>query len=67
MLKVKDFVDNNDNVFIELHLLEYPDDAFYELLWSGFLSEVPDVLQQLSVVREGWAIGAQCNILEVME
>lgn len=67
MLKVKDFVDNNDNVFIELHLLEDPDDPFYELLWSGFLSEVPDVLQQLFVVREGWAIGAQCNILEVME
>ena len=71
MTIVRDYMlnENNGNVRIELHLKEDRDPctAFYELMWSGLLQDIPEEYQELEVIDEGWAIGAQCNILEVVQ
>lgn len=71
MLTVKDFVKNekNENVKIQLHLKEDRDPCtpLYELMWTGLLHDVPEEYQDLEVIKEGWAIGAQCNILEIIK
>lgn len=71
MTIVRDYMlnENNGNVRIELHLKESrePSEPLYELMWSGLLQDIPEEYQELEVIDEGWAIGAQCNILEVVQ
>lgn len=69
MSTVKDFMDNNDNVRIKIDLSPDTDNIGMcnEKLYDGLLHDIPEHLQNLKVVREGWLIGAGCNLLTVIK
>lgn len=62
MATVKDYMDKNDNVRVLIDLT--PD---MEKLYDGMLYDIPEELQQLKVVSEGWLMGEQCNNLSVIK
>lgn len=69
MPTVKDFMDNNDNVRKKIDLTPDMDNIGIcnENLYDGMLHDIPEHLQNLKVVQEGWLIGAGCNCLTVIE
>lgn len=69
MPTVKDFMDNNDNVRIKIDLTPDMDNIGIcnENLYDGMLHDIPEHLQNLKVVQEGWLIGAACNSLTVIK
>lgn len=69
MATVKDYMDKNDNVRVLIDLT--PDmesiGIFNKELYDGMLHDIPEKLQQLKVVSEGWLMGKQCNKLYVIK
>lgn len=69
MITVKDFIENNDNIRIRIVRKDSRDpyDPLSYPIWEGQLSEVPEGLRELEVIREGWLLGGKVNQLEVIE
>lgn len=67
MVRVKDFVENNDDIRIRIAKKESRDpyDPVTETIWEGMLLDIPEELRELEVVNEGWMMGARINQLEV--
>lgn len=66
---VKDFMENNENVMIEISATPSFEDIGIcnPTIYVGNLADVPEEYQKLHVVEEGWLIGAQRNQLIVPE
>lgn len=66
---VKDFMENNENVMIEISATPSMEDIGIcnPTIYVGNLADVPEEYQKLHVVEEGWLIGAQRNQLVVPE
>ena len=67
MLKVKDYIDNNENTKIRICGKETTSDIdpFCVTLWEGMSYDVPEKLMGYDVLNEGWLLDAQINSLEI--
>ena len=68
MVTIIDFIENNENVLIIIETTETRNttDPLRKELWKGMLYDIPKDLQNLEVIREGYGIVDQCNILTIL-
>lgn len=66
-MTVKEYMQQNDNFHVRLDGKETFDtcDPLAWHLWEGMLQDVPEQLQTLEVVTDGWLIQAKTAVLEV--
>lgn len=66
-VKIRDYINNNENVKIRISVQETRDsyEAYSETIWEGSLYDVPDKYKNIEVISEGFLIGAQLNMLTV--
>jgi len=67
MITVKEYMQQNDNFRIRLDGKETTEeiDPFGWHIWEGMLQDVPEALQGLQVITDGWMIKAQIAVLEL--
>lgn len=69
MATIKDFITNNENVPIIIETLETMDitHPLCKELWKGMLYDIPKKLYNCEVIKEGYGLVTQCNILTILE
>lgn len=68
MVTIKDFIDNNENMMIQIEAAFSEDttDPLRITVYEGMLADIPERLQGIEVIEGGWLIGAQMNCLTVL-
>lgn len=70
MAKLKDFIENNDNVKVVIHIIDSPNPDEYVtdyLLYDDYLHDIPEEMYELEVVSEGYGITTDKNYLKVYD
>lgn len=62
MVKISDFIENNDNCKVRIS-----ESMSNDTLFEGMLHDIPEGLRGRKVIKEGYAIMAKLNVLTVLE
>lgn len=62
MITIKDFITNDDNENVVVLIRTESKD-----IWKGLLYDTPIKLHDREVLKEGYGLASQCNILTIAE
>lgn len=62
MITIKDFITNDDNENVVVLIRTETKD-----IWRGLLHDIPKKLYDREVLKEGYGLVSQCNILTIAE
>lgn len=67
MVRIKDFVEENENIKITIEAALSNDlcDPLREEVYTGTLYDIPEHLRDIEVLETGWSIGREINVLTV--
>lgn len=69
MTKIRDFIEQNENVPILIETSETRDttDSLRKEVWKGMLHDIPEELWDREVIQEGYGLVSKRNILTILE
>lgn len=69
MTKIRDFIEQNENVPILIETSETRDttDSLRKEVWKGMLHDIPEELLDREVIQEGYGLVSKRNILTILE
>lgn len=69
MATISDFINENENVMIRIDQVEDLNDTSYKsydsTIYEGLLYDTPEELYSREVIKEGFMLGAQMNLLTI--